>query len=79
MVAFIATWNQRCLAFVPEYRTFAARYAALPVVCVDVDECSALTADFDVCSVPTILLLRGGEELHREVGLDLEAVGARLK
>jgi thioredoxin-like negative regulator of GroEL len=79
IVAFVATWNQRCLAFAPEYQAFAARCGTLlPAVCVDVDETSALAAAFDVCSVPTILLLRAGVELHREVGLNLEAFRARL-
>ncbi len=80
VVAFVASWNQRCQAFAPGYRAFAAGCgAALPAVCVDVDECSALTASFDVCSVPTIILLRAGAEVHREVGLDLGALGTRLK
>jgi len=80
VVAFVATWNRRCQAFADDYRTFAARWGtAVPVVCVDVDECSALTAAVDVCSVPTILLLCAGVEVHREVGLDLEALGARLE
>ncbi len=79
VVAFVATWNRRCQGFAPGYAAFAARWGtALPVVCVDVDECTALTATFDVCSVPTILLLRAGAELYREAGLDLAAVSASL-
>lgn len=79
VVAFLATWNRRCQAFAPDYRAFAERVgAALPVVCVDVDESAPLVADYVVSSVPTILVLRDGAEVHREVGLDLGPVGEHL-
>jgi thioredoxin-like negative regulator of GroEL len=79
VVAFIATWNRRCQAFAADYEQFAAHCnRKLPVVCVDVDECSTLTGAFNVCSVPTTLLLRGGVELYREVGIDLGALCARI-
>lgn len=80
VVAFVATWNRRCQAFAVDYGAFAARCAAaLPVVCVDVDESAKLTGAYDVCSVPTILLLDAGRELHREVGTDLAPLGAQLE
>lgn len=79
VVAFLATWNARCQAFAADYLAFAAGLGGSPpAVCVDVDECSALAAEFDVCSVPTIIVLRAGREVHREVGLDLGAVRGRL-
>ena len=80
VVAFVATWNRRCQSFAADYLKFAAtRDVGVAVVCVDVDECTALTAAFDVCAIPTILVLRDGSEEVREVGLNLAAVGAHLK
>jgi thioredoxin-like negative regulator of GroEL len=79
VVAFLATWNRRCQGFAGDYRALAARHVALPVVCVDVDENPKLTGALDVFSVPTVLLLAGGREACREVGLDLSAIEARLK
>jgi thioredoxin-like negative regulator of GroEL len=75
VVAFLATWNARCQAFAADYLAFAASLGgSLPAVCVDVDECSALAAELDVCSVPTVVVMRAGREIQREVGLDLGAV-----
>jgi len=79
VVAFLATWNRRCQAYAPRYREFAARHGAkVAVVCVDVDEASAVAAAYDVCSVPTVILLEAGIEAYREVGLELAALEARL-
>lgn len=78
VVAFLATWNRRCQGFASDYAALAARHASLPVVCVDVDENAKLTGQLDVFSVPTILLFASGSEIHREVGLDLAAIEARL-
>lgn len=79
VVAFVATWNRRCQGFADDYLALATRWAAvLPVVCVDVDESSALTATHDISSVPTLLLIEAGRVVHREVGLALEAIEARL-
>lgn len=80
VVAFLATWNLRCQDFCPSYKSFAERWSStISVVCVDVDELSALTATFDVCSIPTIVLLKAGKEICREVGLDLRNLDALLE
>lgn len=79
VVVFMATWNRRCQAFAPDCLDLASRWSArLPVVCVDVDESPALSARFEVCSVPTVLVLRAGEVLHQEAGLSLVATEACL-
>lgn len=79
VAAFLATWNRRCQGFAADYRAFAeslAEHAA--VVCIDVDEQAALTASFDVCSAPTMVVLRAGLEVRRDVGLELAALAAFL-
>lgn len=79
VVAFVATWNQRCQAFMPAYQALAARCPARwVVVCVDVDESSDLVNQFEVCSVPTVLLLRDGQVVWREAGLSLAGIEAHL-
>jgi thiol-disulfide isomerase/thioredoxin len=79
VVAFVATWNRRCQGFAVDYQALAAQWAAaLPVVCVDVDESSALAARFEICSVPTTLLMRDGQVVCREAGLALAPIGACL-
>lgn len=80
VVVFVATWNQRCQAFMPDYQALADRWSArLPVVGIDVDESTALVSQFEVCSVPTLLLLRDGQVVWREAGLSLAGIEARLR
>jgi thioredoxin 2 len=82
LVAFVATWNPRCQAFAPSWRRLAeacaTSYPALPVVAVDVDECTELNRRYEVCSVPTLLLLRDGQPVHRLQDTDLQPVQAWL-
>ena len=78
LVAFVATWNAKCVGFVPSFLTFARhRCPSLSLAFVDVDENAALTADYDVFSVPTIMLFENGRETFRESdgNLDLLAGG----
>lgn len=80
VVAFLATWNRRCQAFAPDYAALAARWAGKAnVVCVDVDESTALCTRFEVCSVPTVLVLRAGVLVHSMVGLSLDLTEAHLQ
>ena len=82
LVAFVATWNPRCQAFAPAYRgladSCATTHPALPVVAVDVDECTELNRRYEVCSVPTVLLLRDGLPVNRLQDTDLLPVKAWL-
>ena len=79
VLAFVATWNKRCQAFMPDYQDLATRWSnRLPLVCIDVDESPALVNQFEVCSVPTLLMLRGGRVVWRQTGLSLDAIEAML-
>lgn len=80
VVAFLATWNRRCQEFAGSYRALASEWdGRVPFVCIDVDESRPVAGKFDVYSVPTIVLLVAGAEVHREVGLDLAPLRERLK
>lgn len=80
VVVFVATWNKRCQVFIPACQALAERWSArLPVVCVDVDESTDLVSQFEVCSVPTLLLLHDGQVVWREAGLSLAGIEARLR
>ena len=62
---------QRCASRCREYRLEGPDPGhlrgdpALPVVAVDVDECTELNRRYEVCSVPTVLLLRDGLPVNR--------------
>jgi thioredoxin-like negative regulator of GroEL len=79
VVCFLATWNRRCQGFMPGFEAAAVRFSQVATwVCVDVDESSALAARFEVCSVPTVLLLQRGRVLDRDSSLSLTTIEARL-
>jgi len=45
------------------------KYNNLSFVCVDVDIFKGLTKRFKIESIPTVLILNNGEEVHRITGL----------
>ena len=62
LVDFSAAWCGPCKKLEPILHELAADYGAkLKVVKVDVDSAPATAARFGVLSVPTILLILGGE------------------
>jgi thioredoxin-like negative regulator of GroEL len=77
-----------CHALEPRLERVAGRYEGrLPVYRVDVDRDLIVAESFGVMSLPTVLVLKDGEEIERLDGLirekDLEAafdraIGARL-
>ena len=57
--------QQRVAEFV---RAFERRHPDVPVVKVDVDENMALAAAFQIESIPTLLVFRDGQPVHKSVG-----------
>lgn len=67
-----------CHVLEPRLEKVAARYEdRLPVYRVDIDRDMPVAERFEVMSIPTVLVLEGGEEIERLDGLirekDLEA------
>lgn len=69
LVDFFATWCGPCKMLAPIIEEIAAEKADSLVVCkVDVDEEMELANRFGVSSIPTVVLLKNGEEVDRFVG-----------
>jgi thioredoxin 1 len=69
LVDFGAEWCGPCVAVAPVIRRLALEYAdRLTVATVDVDADPQLAARYGVRSLPTVLLLQGGEVRHVLVG-----------
>jgi len=63
-----------CRALEPRLERVAGRYRGrLPVYRVDIDVDMAVAERFRVMSIPTLLILRNGEEVERLDGLITEA------
>ena len=68
LVDFWATWCGPCRMLAPVLEEVAAARPDVPVVKVDVDENMALAAAFQIESIPTLLVFRDGQPVHKSVG-----------
>lgn len=69
LVDFWASWCRPCLAMAPALVELQEEMGdRLCVVKVDVESETEIARRFDIAGVPTLLLFRKGEELHRIVG-----------
>ncbi len=69
LVDFHADWCGPCQALSPVVEEVAAEYDGRALVGkVDVDSNPATARAYGVTSIPTLLFVKGGEVVHREVG-----------
>ncbi|XP_075225026.1 thioredoxin, mitochondrial [Lycorma delicatula] len=70
IVDFFATWCNPCKALAPRLESVIAETnGKVDLAKVDIDEHSDLALEFDVGSVPVLLLIRNGKVEERLVGL----------
>ena len=68
-VTFGASWCPPCKAFAPTHEEVAKSFQGRVLSFhVDIDNCSDLADKFEIKSVPTHLLFKGGTEIKRVVG-----------
>ena len=68
LVDFFAAWCGPCRALSPVIDEIAAERSDIVVAKVNVDEEQALASEFGVFSIPTLVVLRDGDEVGRAVG-----------
>jgi thioredoxin 1 len=69
LLEFGATWCQPCRILEPVLEELAGEWGEkVTVAKLDVDEASQITINYQVLSVPTTMLFKGGEVLERLVG-----------
>ncbi|KKW00123.1 thioredoxin [Candidatus Amesbacteria bacterium RIFCSPHIGHO2_02_FULL_48_21] len=69
MVDFWAEWCGPCKMAAPVIEELATEYDGKVLVAkVDVDAHAELAGKFSVMSIPTVILLRDGKEVARQVG-----------
>lgn len=68
VVDFFATWCGPCKRMKPNLEEFAAASETVKVVMADVDGLQDILPDYDIVSVPTIVLFNEGKEIKRRSG-----------
>lgn len=69
LVDFTATWCVPCKALAPKLDQIANDYAGrAKVIKVDVDQSNKLAMSYNVRSVPTLLMFKGGQVVGQELG-----------
>ena len=66
---FNAGWCGPCQAMKPMLEELAAGNPGYKIVSIDIDEEDELADEYDVTSIPCLVVFKGGEEVNRNVGL----------
>jgi thioredoxin 1 len=70
LVDFSAVWCGPCKALEPAVKEVAGEYSGrLKVVKVDIDDSPGIATKYGIRGVPTVIVVKGGQEVARQVGL----------
>ena len=69
LVDFNAEWCPPCQALHPILEELAEEGGDFKIVAVDIDDQDELAEEYEVSSIPCLVVFNGGEETDRKVGL----------
>ena len=69
LVDFNAEWCPPCQALHPILEELAEEGGDFKIVSVDIDDQDELAEEYEVSSIPCLVVFNGGEETERKVGL----------
>lgn len=78
LVDFFATWCGPCKMLSPIVDELAGEHPEIKVCKIDVDQEQELARQFQVMSIPTLIVFKNGQPVNKSLGLkskkDLEAI-----
>ncbi len=69
LVDFNAGWCGPCKVLKPIIEELSEECTDVKFVSIDIDDEDELAEDYDVTSIPCLVLVKGGEEVARSIGL----------
>lgn len=69
LVDFNATWCPPCQALHPILKEMAEESDDYKIVSVDIDDEDVLAEQYEVSSIPCLVVFKDGEEVDRKIGL----------
>lgn len=80
LIDFWATWCGPCRMVAPILEELDAQLPEVRIVKIDVDEQPELARQFRIASIPTLVVMRQGQEVRRSVGaMPKESIMALLQ
>lgn len=70
LVDFWAEWCGPCKMLLPIIDDIASEVSEdVKIVKVNVDECGEVAEKYDIMTIPTLMVFKGGEEVEKAVGM----------
>lgn len=69
LVDFNATWCGPCRMLGPILDKYAEDHDNVKIVSIDVDDNNELAREYNVFSIPCLVVIKDGKEINRSVGL----------
>jgi len=69
LIDFYADWCGPCKMLSPVVEQFASENEEIKVVKINVDDEQDLAIEYGVMSIPTLVVIKNGQEVNRSVGL----------
>lgn len=69
LVDFFADWCMPCKMFAPILEKVSEKIGDEAIIAkINIDEAEAIALEYNVMSIPTVILFKNGEEIKRNVG-----------